>query len=142
MTLIISGLRNAFIASALLLPTLAVAQRSAQAEAICLGQLGHASARSCLIARATQSDARLEEAERVLRQVIGAWGEDEDYKRAALAAQKRAHAEFLRSRAAQCEFQATLAAGGNGANDRRLLCRIELNDRRVSEVQAIAASIR
>ncbi|MBK1715370.1 lysozyme inhibitor LprI family protein [Rubrivivax gelatinosus] len=135
-------MRNAIIAAALSLPMLAVAQRSAKAETTCLGLLGHADARSCLIAEAAKSDWRLEEAERDLRQVVCNWQENESYKRTALAAQKQAHAEFLRARSAQCELQATLAAGGNGANDRRLLCRIELNDRRVAEVRSIAASIR
>lgn len=130
------------MAAALSLPMLAVAQRSAKAEATCLGLLGHADARSCLIAEAAKSDGRLEEAERHLRQVISNWQEDEIHKRNALAAEERAHAEFIRSRSAQCELQAMLAAGGNGANDRRLLCRVELNDRRVDEVRSIVASIR
>lgn len=135
-------MRNAIIAAALSLPMLAVAQRSAKAEATCLGLLGHADARSCLIAEAAKSDGRLEEAERDLRQVISNWQEDEIHKGNALAAKEQAHAEFIRARSAQCELQAMLAAGGNGANDRRLLCRIELNDRRVEEVRSIVASIR
>jgi len=135
-------MRHAIIAAALAFPMLAIGQRSANAETACLGLLGHADARSCLIAEAAKSDSRLQGAERDLRQAVKNWQEDESYKRTALAAQMRAHAEFLRARSAQCEFQATLAAGGNGADDRRLLCWIELNDRRVSAVQSIAASIR
>jgi len=134
-------MRNAIITVALSLPMLAAAQRSAQAETTCLALPGHVDARNCLLTEAAKSDGRLEQAERDLRKAVGKWQEDESYKRTVLAAQKRAHAAFLRVRSAQCDLQAALAAGGNGANDRRILCRIELNDRRVAETQSIASSI-
>ena len=37
---------------------------------------------------------------------------------------------------------AVLAAGGNGAGDRRLLCEIELDQRRMRDLTATAASLR
>ena len=138
----IFGMRNAIITAVLSLPMLVAAQRSVPAESICLGLPAHANARSCLVAEAAKSDGRLEQAERNLRQALDHCQEDESFKRSGIAAQKRASAEFLRARSAQCELQATLAAGGNGANDRRLLCRIELNERRVTDIQAIASSIK
>lgn len=136
------GMRTAIITAALLMPMLAAAQRSAGAESACLGLAAHADARRCLISEASKSDDRLERAERNLRQALSRWQEDAGYKQYSLAAQEVASAEFLRARSAQCELQATLAAGGNGANDRRLLCRVELNERRVTDIQAIAVSLK
>lgn len=56
---------------------------------------------------------------------------------AEVSAFEAAASQFLRYRQSQCEFQTSLAAGGNGAVDRRLLCEIDLNNRRIAELQTV-----
>lgn len=64
---------------------------------------------------------------------------ERDLVRAAFIA---AAAELAQSRTSQCEFVATLAAGGSGAEARYLLCKIELDTRWVHDVKADAASLK
>jgi hypothetical protein len=43
--------------------------------------------------------------------------------------------QFKRYRTAQCEFEASSAAGGNGADDIRLQCEVRLNRERVARLK-------
>jgi hypothetical protein len=135
-------MRSVFAIVFLLLPCLATAQRNAEADAMCFGLASHAEARKCLITAEAKSEQRLMQAEKDLVGVLGKWDEDEVYKKRSVAAHRLAISEFSRMREAQCDFLATLAAGGNGAGDRRLLCRIELNERHTLDLRALALSLR
>ena len=57
-----------------------------------------------------------------------------------LAAFEGASREYQRYRHEQCEYVASLAFGGNGAEDRRLLCQIELDRRRTSNLKEARTS--
>ena len=61
------------------------------------------------------------------RQRISSSNEDQLAKKRALAALDSAAVRFRQFKAAQCEFEASTAAGGNGAGDLRALCDIALD---------------
>jgi uncharacterized protein YecT (DUF1311 family) len=98
----------------------AVAQRNESAASNCYMQPSHAEARDCLTLKRQESEATLRKAESAALKP----------HELQLASRK-----FAAYRHAQCEWQAALADGGNAASDRRLLCEIELNERRAAELK-------
>ena len=123
------------------LPAIAQAQRSAEAEDLCFGQASHPEIRACLKVQAKASEQALRAAEANVLAALERWEQEPSYKSRGKEALKASSRAFDRMRQAQCEFQATLAAGGNGSGERRLLCEVELNRQRVAELQAVVASL-
>lgn len=119
----------------------AAAQRRAMAGDECFSLGGHADARACLEHRAHQSRLAREQAETSFRDTLSRWDEEPQYKSVAARRLRESIANFLGYERSQCELQASLAAGGNGAGDRRLLCVIELNETRAASLREAEASL-
>lgn len=88
----------------------------------------HADERACWIKAAEKSNARVHSAEESLRKRIKSWDEDANCVETTLALFDESTRRFSRHRQSQCEFEASIAAGGNGAGDMRLSCQIGLDE--------------
>jgi hypothetical protein len=96
------------------------------AFAACSDFPSHAEQRHCLELEAAKLSHQIEMTQAVLRDRISAWDEDAGYKSRALALFVSAASRFQAFTAAQCTFEASAAAGGNGAGDMQLECQISL----------------
>lgn len=95
----------------------------------------HASQRQCLERMAANTDAQLQALEKRVAARISLWDQEPVYihgQQARFTAEKRAYRAY---RDAACEFDADAAAGGNGAGDMRLECRIELDRARMARLK-------
>jgi hypothetical protein len=99
----------------------------------------HASERACLIRTARDADARVEAAQQLLRKRIGRWSEDPPERARTLALFNEAANGFARFRQAQCDYEASVAAGGNGAGDMRLRCQVALDEVYLESIRSQAA---
>lgn len=88
----------------------------------------HADERACWQKAAEESSALVRAAQDDLRKRIESWDEDADYRERTLVLFNESTQQFDRYRKAQCEFEASSAAGGNGAGDMRLSCQISLDE--------------
>jgi hypothetical protein len=88
------------------------------------------------------SSMALQKAEEDLHVAIAHWDEDENWKIKSANALRTSSRDFNRYRKSQCDFNASLAAGGNGAGDMRLECIIELNKQRLDMLHAQRAALR
>ena len=70
------------------------------------------------------------------REHLAKVGEVPDEVSRALAAFDEAAIAYQDYRKKECDYLASLAFGGNGAEDRRLLCQIELDRRRTSNLKS------
>jgi hypothetical protein len=97
----------------------------------------------CLKRYATQSALRLAKAERNALARIEHWDEDARYRAQAKAALMTSNAEFLRYRASECSFAATLAGGsiGTAHEHAQSACTYELNIRRAASLDGFVASL-
>jgi hypothetical protein len=120
----------------------ALAQRSSPAEKLCIAKQSHAEARACLEAEAEATARSVQDAESSALAALDRWNEEPNYKSNSAAALRESSKAFAQMRSVQCGYLASLAAGGNGAGDRRLLCEIALNERRVADLRASIASLR
>jgi uncharacterized protein YecT (DUF1311 family) len=118
-----------------------VGQRNSNAEEKCFRLDSHAEARTCLEASEKESAVLLGRAEVAFRSALTQWDEVPQIRDQALAAFDDSIVAFRHYRKTQCEVQASLAAGGNSANDRRLLCLIELNMERTSQLEIAENSL-
>lgn len=134
-------MKRIFLTAIGLLPFVVAAQTNAAAAQSCFSEPSHADARACLEARLKSSADAMQKAEAMAFAALERWGEEPHYKSQSAAALRASSVAFVRMRATQCEFAASLAAGGNGATDRRLLCEIELNERRSAELRASISSL-
>lgn len=97
----------------------------------CSAVVEHAAMRACLERLAAKTDAQLQALEKRVAARIALWDQDPVYihgQQARFKADERAYRAY---RAAACEFDADAAAGGNGAGDMRLQCRIDLDRARM-----------
>jgi len=120
----------------------AFAQRNLSASTECYKSGGHADARDCLEQKAEQSSASLQLTEKSFNIFLGSWDQEQQYKSEVANWLASSSSLFQQYRQSQCELQASLAAGGNGASDRRLLCVIELNEKRSLELHNTMDSLR
>jgi uncharacterized protein YecT (DUF1311 family) len=127
------------ILAAALLPLSCFAQRDAAAATSCYARVGHAEARACLEIKATTALQEMITAERRLADAMKDWDTTGNSAQARL---KEANELHRRYRLAQCDLQVAAANGGNSATDRRLLCLIELDQRRALELRATAGERR
>lgn len=124
-----------------LLPFFALAQDNVIQKNECGSHGSHSEERACYIAENAKSEQMLGNAEASTLSALHRWDEDAHFKSRSIAAFKNTTTNFRQMRKINCEFQATLAAGGNGAGDMRLDCQIELNQRRIIELQKTTASL-
>jgi uncharacterized protein YecT (DUF1311 family) len=110
------------------------AQRSAEAASACYRSADHASALDCLTKYVATSSALVEKAERKALETLAKNSESPADLSRAIEALNASARQYQLYRRTQCEFVALLAFGGNGESDRRLLCQIDLDDRRVADL--------
>jgi hypothetical protein len=99
----------------------------------------HASERACWTKAAKDSAARVRAAQDAQRQRISRWDQDPPYRSRSLALFDEAAKGFARFRQEQCNFEASAAAGGNGAGDMRLSCQVALDQAYLRSLQEQAA---
>jgi len=120
----------------------AVAAGIANAKADeCSKASSHVEQRSCLQAQFKEAEKRLTLVEQKTRAKIAAWDEDTGYRSASIKAFSASNSAFRNYRASQCDYEWSLAAGGNGATDIRLSCAIELTQSRVKLLEDSAAGL-
>ena len=101
----------------------------ASASPYCGGRSStHASERACWIKAEKKSKALVHSAQESLRKRIKSWDEDAESIERTLVLFDESTKKFSRYRHSQCEFEASTAAGGNGAGDMRLSCQIALDE--------------
>jgi len=91
--------------------------------------------RVCLESRERESAAVVGRTEDAFRVALASWDQEPPFRTKARANFDASVETFRRHRAAQGELHASLSAGGNAASDRRLLCAIELNEQRATQLQ-------
>lgn len=112
-----------------LLSVLFLLAEVALAEPDCGGKSSsHADERACWIKAARESEIRVHTAQEAQRKRIKSRAEDTEYIDRTLALFNESAKQFVRYRQSQCEFEASVAAGGNGAGDMRLSCQIALDE--------------
>ena len=111
-------------------------QRHTAAQA-CFDEGGQVQARECLEDRFRTSEAELKNAEAASLAALGHWQEAPANRAKSLKALKESAIAFHRYRTKQCALQASLTAGGTGTGHRRLLCAIELNQRRIADLRSV-----
>ena len=96
------------------------------ANEICAAN-SHGEQRQCLERIAAESRVKLEHARALLIKRIQTWDEEASYRQRTLTLLNQSYDRFKNYRNFQCEYEASTAAGGNGAGDMRLQCQIDLN---------------
>ncbi|MFI4940273.1 MAG: lysozyme inhibitor LprI family protein [Burkholderiales bacterium] len=101
----------------------------ADASAACAwtGNVAHAEYRACLEAASKGSFAKIEAAEAWLRKRIADSDDKSEFKKSSLTLLQESASAYRQYRSSQCNFEASTAAGGNGAGDLRLICQGELD---------------
>lgn len=122
------------VAALLVVSASATAQRNKPAED-CFSVGSQADARECLTKRFGISEAELKKSENAVLRLIKAWDESPSARDRSTKTFKASSIQFRHYRTAQCEMQASFAAGGTGTGHRRLLCAIDLNERRLADLQ-------
>lgn len=117
-------------------PFFAWGQSSTVSAHKCYKNESHASARECLEKIALSQAVLLKDTESKLRSTLQEWDQTPEDKTRALIALNEGATNFESYVKSQCDFQASIAAGGNAATNRRLLCEIELKKKRVAELQS------
>ncbi|WP_081897415.1 lysozyme inhibitor LprI family protein [Massilia sp. BSC265] len=108
----------------------------ASATAGCGREKDHVDYRECLERKASQSRVELEQALALLGKRIDSWDEEFVYRRRAHAHLQQSFELFQRFRESHCQFEASLAAGGNAAGDMRLHCEAELNNQYATSLRS------
>ncbi len=129
-------IQSLVVASLFVSSVSAFSQRASSGEE-CFAEVGNASARECLAAKANNSESALVQAERHAVSAIERSDEEPMARRRAVGALKAASAAYRRYRKEQCGVQIALAAGGTGGQHRGFLCEIALNEERVSHMRSI-----
>jgi len=102
----------------------------------------HAEERGCHVELARSSTAELGGVERELAGQVEQWDQEAEYKQRTRSLLLASFERFKSFRDAQCEAEASLAAGGNAARDLRLSCVTRLNRRRIAELRAVGLDLR
>jgi len=112
------------------------------ADEQCYQLTSHVEIRTCLETNAKESALADSQVEISLRSALTQWNEEDQYKTRSITKFDAAISQFQHYRKSQCEFQASLAAGGNAASDRGLRCQIDLNEKRIAELHFIMKSLK
>jgi hypothetical protein len=108
---------------------------SAYAECNWDEKMSHAEYRECLQSSADKTEREVAASQTALQGRIEHWDQEANYKQGALKSLKDSGLRFSEFKAAQCSFEASAAAEGNGAGDIRLACEDRLNQSYVGELQ-------
>jgi hypothetical protein len=95
----------------------------------------HAEQRECLEQLAALTAAEVSDAQIKMQKRITQYDDKAQIKNGILRRFLESTQQFSLYRTAQCEFEASSAAAGNGAGDLRLQCEIRLNRAYVSRLQ-------
>lgn len=103
-----------------------------------------AGVRECLDKHAKESEAALKAAESAFAAAVKRWDTDAKYAKQTRQKLSAAAAAFVKYRAAQCAWAASLGGGaiGNALEMSRLACIAELNLRRADSLQTAARELR
>ena len=112
---------------------------SGVASASCERPLDHVEQRRCSKREAIRLSRDVRVAQQLIRTRIASWDEDPANKSRTLALFNKAATQFRSYQTRQCEFEASAAAGGNGASDIRLSCQITLYGAYLKSLQKQAA---
>lgn len=134
--------RRTLLLVGVLWSALATAQPDRFASDQCYKLQSHADVRVCLETQSNESAAGVAQAEDDFRSALARWDQELEYRARTRSNFDAAVLSFKSYREAQCEFQASLAAGGNAAGDQRLLCNIQLNGQRMAQVKAAAHALK
>lgn len=134
--------RNVTLIYCLLASSFASAQRSTVAAKQCYKLLSQVDARTCLEAKSKESASEVKKVEASLHSALEKWDTESEFKNLSITQLDESKLKYLDYRESQCEFQASLAAGGNAASDRRFLCYINLDENRLIELQATLKSLK
>lgn len=124
-----------FFLAAVFVSLPASAQEDNAARSECSGKESHVEMRACLQAQADASARELRKVEDKMRKSLEEWDQEPEYIKRSTSEFNSSVKQFSRFRTEQCEFIASLAAGGNGQDDLRLSCIYELNEKRIFEIQ-------
>ena len=113
-----------------IVPVLLFAGQCLAAGPDCRRHETHAAYRTCLERLSSQADAELVRQENALKSKIGQWDETPAARRDTLQRFALDVAAYRRYRQSHCDYAASRAAGGNGAHDMRLSCRVDLDAQR------------
>jgi len=101
----------------------------------CTETQSHVHGRICLEALATKTNLEMERLESQLRSRIKLWDQDQaSYVQRSLLLFEQERQSYRRYREARCEFDASAAAGGNGAGEMRLGCMADLDGQRIESL--------
>ena len=125
---------------AAILSLLSIAGHCQAAGPDCRQHETHAAYKACLERLASQSDVDLLRQEKALRSKIERWDETPAARRDTLQRFVLDVPAYRRYRQSRCDYAASMAAGGNGAHDMRLSCRIELDAEQSAMLSDDAAS--
>ncbi len=95
--------------------------------------------RACLKTRADASTRELRDIEGKIRKSLAVWDQDPEFIKRSTSEFDSSVKQFSRFRTRQCDFIASLAAGGNGQGDLRLSCIYELNENRITQIMQAQA---
>ena len=129
------------LCTALLGTTLAAtAQDRFELLSACNAGGSHAEQRKCLELKASESLVTLNSAEKSLIQKLRKVDQEPGVKQRAVAAAQEDAQAFVTYARKHCEAFASLAYGGNAQGDRRLACKIELNNARTRLLSKVNAA--
>ena len=100
----------------------------------CTESKSHVEGRICLEALAIKTNLEMERLEGQLRSRIKLWDQDPASIQHSLVMFDQERQAYRRYREARCEFDASAAAGGNGAGDMRLRCMANLDGQRIENL--------
>lgn len=120
----------------MLMASVAHAQDAADARLECsVDGRSHPEIRACLKSKADSSLNELHQIEDAMRKALMAWDQDQEVVKRSTNNFESSVKEFVQYRDQQCEFIASLAAGGNSQGDLRYSCGYEMNQKRIDEVK-------
>lgn len=130
-----------FFLTALFVNLPSSAQEGTAARTECSGKESHVEMRACLQVQADTSSRELRDVEDKMRKSLRAWDQEPECIKRSTSEFDSSVKQFNRFRTQQCEFIASLAAGGNGQGDLRLSCIYELNEKRIIEIQQVTKAL-
>jgi hypothetical protein len=119
----------------------ASAQEAAAARQECSVGRAHSEMRACLQAKVETSIRELGNAEAEMRNALKTWREEVVFAKRSASEFDASVKQFSHYRQQQCNFVASLAAGGNGQGDLRLSCIYEANAKRIVQIRQLQALV-
>ena len=101
----------------------------------------HAHERVCWEQLARTTTADVARTEQQLLRRLERWDQDPPYRQRARTLLLASFRQFASYRAAECDAEASVAAGGNAAGDLRLSCVVRLNRARVADLRSVGTGL-